>query len=343
MRKQIIIYELIIAVLCLLVACDSNHATRNLIVITGFTMGTKYTVKINEPRINTDSNKIKTEIDNILKRLNDSMSTYIETSELSQINKSRQTDWIPVSNDLLTVIEQATVISKLTEGAFDITVGPIVNLWGFGPGPQPDNIPEDNQINTVLERVGYHLLQIRHDPPSIRKNHADLYIDLSGIAKGYAVDVLAEFLEGYGIRNYLVEIGGELRANGNNPDSNFWRIGIEKPITNGRMIQRVIMLDDTSMATSGDYRNYIEKENTRYSHTIVPNTGRPISHRLASVTVIAPSAMYTDALATALMVLGPDKGYRLAEDENIAALFIVKTDDGFTELYTRASKDYMIE
>jgi thiamine biosynthesis lipoprotein len=243
----------------------------------------------------------------------------------------------------LTVIEQALVISELTDGAFDITVGPIVNLWGFGPGPEPENIPDDIQINTVLQNVGYHYLQTRHDPPSIQKKRSDLYIDLSGIAKGYAVDVLAEYLEGLGISNYLVEIGGELRANGNNPDSNYWRIGIEKPITNGRMLQRVIMLDNTSMATSGDYRNYVENDNIRYSHTIDPNTGRPISHRLASVTVIASSAMYTDALATALMVLGPEKGYHLAEDNNIAALFIVKTDDGFAELYTHASKDYLIE
>ncbi|MEE8320872.1 MAG: FAD:protein FMN transferase [Gammaproteobacteria bacterium] len=343
MRKHIRIYLLNLVVICLLAACEQGQHSGAPFVISGPTMGTAYTIKINELEDRYNGQKIRKDINDILERINNSMSTYIDSSELSKINQSPQTEWIRVSDDLLTVIEQALAVSKLTGGAFDITVGPIVNLWGFGPGPRRDDIPNDDQINLVLQNVGYQLLQTRQEPPSIKKSRTDLYIDLSGIAKGYAVDKLAEYLEGIGINNYLVEIGGELRAKGNNPEGALWRIGIEKPVTGGRFLQRVIELDNKSMATSGDYRNYIENEGVRYSHTFDPNTGKPISHKLASVTVIGSTSMFADALATGLMVLGQDKAREIAERENMAVLLIVKTDDGFTEIPSRAFGYHMME
>ena len=343
MRIHTKILLLAITMGSLLPACGDDHRTGRPVVISGLTMGTDYTVKIKKQDKPVNAQKVRSDIDNILERLNNQMSTYIESSELSRINQSGRVDWIPVSDDLLTVIEQALIVSRLSDGAFDITVGPVVNLWGFGPGPRMDTVPDDKQIKDVLHKVGYRHLETRHNPPSIKKARADLYIDLSGIAKGYAVDVLADYLERLGIENYLVDIGGEVRARGNNPEGTNWRIGIEKPVISKRAIQRVVRLDDAAMATSGDYRNYFEEGGTRYSHTIDPNTGKPISHKLVSVTVITPVAMYADALATAFMVLGPDKGYQLAEQENLAVLFIIKTDDGFAEHPTQHFNNYMAE
>ncbi|PKM38440.1 MAG: FAD:protein FMN transferase ApbE, partial [Gammaproteobacteria bacterium HGW-Gammaproteobacteria-10] len=186
-------------------------------------------------------------------------------------------------------------------------------------------------------------LKLRTEPLSIKKDHSDLYIDLSAIAKGYGVDQVGLLLEKKGINDYLVEIGGELRLRGRKPDGNDWRIAIEKPTSEQRMIQKIVSITDISVATSGDYRNFFEAEGVRFSHTIDPRTGRSINHNLASVTVLSETAMEADAWATAFMVLGAEQGLRLAEQQHIPVLFITKTEKGFSETSTSAFSDYFKE
>ncbi|MFQ5661561.1 MAG: FAD:protein FMN transferase [Gammaproteobacteria bacterium] len=306
-------------------------------------MGTTYSVKVNGASAQAKREPLQRGIDAILNHINQHMSTYLVDSELSRINQSRSAGWIGVSGELYSVLEEAFRISRLTGGAFDITVGPLVNLWGFGPGKRPVAVPPEKRITRLLERVGYRQVQLQATPPAVRKGRADLYLDLSGIAKGYAVDRVAAYLQANHIMNFMVEIGGEVRANGKNTKGVSWRIGIEKPVTDRRTVQDIIRLDGMGMATSGDYRNYFELDGRRYAHTIDPQSGRPVTHRLASVTVLHRTTMTADALATGLLVLGPQEGYELALRQGLAALFIIRTKLGFEQKVTPAFRPYLIE
>jgi len=317
-----------------IVSCSPETKTPTLVKLTGPTMGTAYSVKVRKLPAGLNQEDLQGGIEQVLKRINDRMSTYLEDSELSRFNKQQTTDWMEVSTETVAVIREAIRTSRLTEGAFDVTVGPLVNLWGFGPIPRGDTIPSDTEIREALQKVGYTKIHTRISPPAIKKDRPDIQIDLSAIAKGYAVDQVADYLDKSRVLDYLVEIGGELRAKGKNAKGTAWTVGIEKPVANERVIHQVLHLKDQAMATSGDYRNYFEKNGRRFSHTINPRTGRPIKHHLASVTVINPSSMRADAMATALMVLGPEVGYELAERQKLAALFILRDSDGFQERAT---------
>lgn len=305
-------------------------------------MGTTYSVKVIHTPDQLDSDQLNREINQILEQINQKMSTYDQDSELSRFNQSESTEWVTVSEELLLVIEEALRVSRLTNGAFDITVGPLVNLWGFGPDRQTDDLPLNEDIARALARVGYGHIYIRNTPPAIRKDRADVYLDLSALAKGYAVDRVAKYLESFKIANYLVEVGGELRLKGHNAQGKPWSIGIEKPSPGQRTVQRIIQITDAGMATSGDYRNFFEKDGQRYSHTISPYTGRPVTHTLASVTVINDSAMQADAMATALLVLGPETGYELATQEKLAALFVALSPKGWVEKHTTQFDQYLV-
>ena len=302
--------------------------------LSGSTMGTyfKVTVASLPPSIHED--ELKVSIENLLGKINAQMSTYISESELSRFNQYEKTDWFPVSSETALVVNEALKIHYLTEEAFDITVGPLVNLWGFGPPGRKGEVPNQEKVNITLKKVGSRHLQSRLTPPSLKKNIVDLYLDLSGIAKGFGVDHLAEYLESIGITDFLVDIGGEMKTRGHKRDGMPWKIAIERPIIDNQEIQKIINLSNQAIATSGDYRNYFNKDDQRYSHEINPKTGQPVQHRLASVAVLDSSCMRADALATALMVLGPQEGYRLAERERLAALFIIKEGDGFFEKAT---------
>lgn len=304
-------------------------------------MGTSYTVKVSRLPEGIDGARLGEKISAVLEQINAQMSTYLADSELSRINRNPSTDWQPVSRPLYRVLLEAQRISRLTGGAFDITVGPLVNLWGFGPAAMQFEPPAEDLIEEQLNLVGYRHLQLREEPVSVRKAIAGLYLDLSALAKGYAVDQVAELLEQQGITDYMVELGGEIRLRGSNLSGKPWRIAVEKPTPEKRMIQRVLSITDVAMATSGDYRNFFEFDGRRFSHTIDPRTGRPIEHRLASVTILRQTSMEADALATAMMVLGPEQGYQLAEKEKIAALFIIKDAEGFVEKSTSAFQQYL--
>ena len=305
------------------------------VVIVGATMGTYYRVSVSTLPLNSNAQELKSKIEAILAQVNQQMSTYISNSELSLFNSSESIDWFSVSEDTAKVVSRGKDIHTLSSGAFDITIGPLVNLWGFGPLGRRTDVPAYREIAAKMNSIGSTHLKVRLSPPALKKSLSDLHVDLSAIAKGFAVDRLSEMLNSLGTIGFLVDIGGEMRAKGaKSENTSAWRIGIESPVVASQEIHKVIELNNSAMATSGDYRNYFEVDKVRYSHQIDPRTGRPISHRLASVTVVDTTCMDADGWATALLILGTDEGYALANKKNLAAFFIIKTEDGFEEKMT---------
>lgn len=304
----------------------------------GSTMGTTYTVKVVEPGLGESRvEEIRHLIDERLEEVNQKMSHYKEDSELSRFNQLRESTPFPVSPETFEVFRRAIEISRLSNGAFDITVGPLVDAWGFGPGDRPEQIPSEEQIEVLRQQTGYEKLELDPDALSVRKTEPQVRCDLSAIAKGYGVDRVADALAAEGFENFMVEVGGEVRTDGVNDSGQPWRIGVERPVTTGRVIERVISLSGWALATSGDYRNYYEIDGVRYSHMIDPRTGRPIAHRLASVSVVDETCTRADGFATALLVLGPEEGYSLAVQEDLAVLFLVhEGGGGFQALETPA-------
>ena len=333
------IFVLIIFLIIGVSACQQTNY--EILALNGLTMGTTYSVKINADNAFVEKNQISDDIDEILSEINQSMSTYIKESELSNINFSTISDWQSLSDDLFEVIDHAINVSLKTNGAFDITIAPLVNLWGFGPDKLQNKIPTDEIIELTKQNTGYKKISIDKSLKKISKLDPNLHIDLSGIAKGFAVDKIARYLDKRGFKNYLVEIGGELIGKGLNKDNQIWQIGIENPGNNIDTIKRIVQLKDMAMATSGNYMNYFEKDGVRYSHTINPVTGKPIKHKLASVTVLDNSAMNADALATAFMVLGPEKALSLANNLKIAVYLIIKDGKSFEEKYNDYFTPYL--
>ena len=323
--------------LTLLAACGGPPP---VLTASGIAMGTTWSVQVVAPPEGLGSSTLRWTVQQALDAVEARMSTFRTDSELSRINGQRHTDWIPISAELYQVLAAAQEVSQLTQGAFDVTVGPLVDLWGFGPGGER-HVPGEAALHAVKSRVGYEKLELRADPPALRKRHPELSIDLSGIAKGLAVDRAAEALSGLHVTNYLVEVGGELRGHGHNARGEPWQIAIERPQPDARVPYAIFALRDLASATSGGYRNYFEAGGRRYSHTIDPATGRPVTHRLASVTVLDASCMRADALATGLLVLGPEQGMRLAEAQGIPAYFIVATAQGFRARVSPAFRTYL--
>lgn len=306
----------------------------------GETMGTTYNVTLvaEEGRtLDLDRDSMQRDLDELLAEVNQQMSTYIDDSELMRFNRSEVGEWQRLSGPLAEVLSVSQSISERSDGAFDITVAPLVDLWGFGPEGEPEKTPDDDQLRRAMADVGYEHLQIEDD--RARRMRA-IHLDLSGIAKGFGVDQLAEFLESRGYQHYLVEIGGEVRLSGESPRGDRWRIGIEQPAALREGARKAIALTDIAMATSGDYRNYYERDGQRYSHTIDPRTGRPIQHKLVSVTVMAKTSAEADAWATALNVLGAQEGMRIAEREKLAVYMIVKEGEALVDRHSEAFEPY---
>ena len=312
------------------VSCTDNNNLPKKAVLTGKTMGTSYHITLVAPvkELNNQT-ALQSEIDKVLKDINQKMSTYQSDSEISVFNSNPSTDWILVSKDFYDVVNNALSISDFSEGYFDITISPLVDLWGFGPKVKI-NTPKNEDINLAMSQIGYQNLKIQAHPFALKKNTPKLKIDLSSIAKGYAVDRVSEFLYSKKLINHLVEIGGEVKAIGTNLSGKKWRIAIESPDIGSRMFNSLIELDNTAVATSGDYRNYYVENNERLSHIINPKTGHPIKHKLASVTVINESTMLADAWATTLMVLGEQKGKQLTIEQNLRVQMIIRNDNGFS-------------
>lgn len=326
-------------VTCLLFGCAEE--AKDHLSISGHTMGTTYSIKISEQVSEKDTLALQAEINSLLITVNKVFSTYLPDSEISIFNKSRSIEWEKQSPDFIGLLSEAMDINYKTDGAYDVTVGPLVNLWGFGPSFTDDNIPLQNEIDRALQKIGSGKLSIDFDQNLLKKSQSNLYIDFSSIAKGYGVDEVSDLLSSKGYKNYLVEIGGELRVKGLNSSNLHWKIAIEKPDVSKRVIQKVLNLTDVALATSGDYRNYFDYEGQRYSHTINPITGWPVKHNLVSVTVLAATSMKADAWATALMVLGAEKGYDSAIKNELSVLFIVMNNNKLEEIVTPDFKAYI--
>ncbi|MBI5775632.1 MAG: FAD:protein FMN transferase [Verrucomicrobia bacterium] len=306
------------------------------ISLTGLAMGTSYSIQY-LPATNTPAPEtVRRAAAALLERLEQQMSTYRTNSELSRFNDSRSTNWFAVSPELAQVVGEAQRVSQLTGGAFDVTVNPLVRLWGFGPNRRTGEVPRAAAIAAARTRVDFRKLEVRREPAALRKTDPALTVDLSGIAKGFAVDELAAELKKLGVKNFLVNLAGEIKARGNSAAGRAWRVGVERPVENGRDIGRVVELRNLGLSTSGDYRNFFEARGRRFHHVIDPRTGWPADGGAASVSVAHASNATADALATALAVLGPKAGLELARHEKLAALFVIRQGNQFTEIMTPA-------
>ncbi|MEE4659603.1 MAG: FAD:protein FMN transferase [Halieaceae bacterium] len=326
--------------LCLsLLLAGCGEAPPDTVRLTGATMGTRYHVTWLAGQDQPAPEAVHSGIEAVLEQVNLSMSTWREDSEISRFNRGPAGEWFAVSQDFADVFAMARQVSQASGGAYDVTVAPLVNLWGFGPR-MGDSVPDAAAIAEARARVGEARLEFDPQRPALRKP-APMSVDFSSIAKGYGVDRVAEWLESNGIQHYLVEIGGEIRVAGDSPRGEPWRIAVEKPdpqapIGADRAVQETLLLTDAALATSGDYRNYFEVDGVRYSHTIDPRTGAPVRHELVSVTVIHPSATMADAWATALTVLGPEEAMALATREQLAVYLVQREGDGFRSVASPA-------
>ena len=306
----------------------------------GSTMGTHYTVKVNNVDKKETIDLAGARIADTLAIIDGMMSTYKPDSELSRFNQFQSTEPFKVSREMIEIFQAAREVSDATGGAFDVTVGPIVNAWGFGPEKKA-NPPTDAEIAELLPRVGYTMVSVDANASTLSKVRPDLYCDLSGIAQGYAADEIAAMLDELGVANYMIDISGEFRTRGVNDSGDPWQIAIERPDAPERTAQLVVPLSNTSLATSGDYRNYREENGVRLSHEIDPATGRPVQHKLASATIIIDRCALADAYATALMILGPEKGLALAEEKGLAIYLLVRNDQGdFDEVQSTKFKEW---
>ena len=329
---------LLSALIALLLIGGCDHAPE-VVKISGSKFGTSYhiTIVADQPA----PADLAEQIDAALDVVDLSMSTYKSESELSLFNRLPATETVAASPELWTVLQTSRQVWQQSAGAFDPTVGPLVDLWGFGPQMTNDRIPSDDEIAKALASIGYQYLVLNSDEQTISKA-LPLRLDLSAVAKGYAVDQVADLLEMLALPDYLVEVGGEMRVSGLNPKGQPWRIAIETPDAMGQ-VDNIIALESAAIATSGDYRNYFEKDGKRYSHSIDPRTGRPIEHRLASVTVVADRCIDADAWATAFLVMGDEAALEIANQQSIAVYMLVKAKakDQFTAVYSDAFKQYL--
>lgn len=333
-RRQGGVRLLLAAVLLAAAGSCARGPADEPVSLAGATMGTTYSVKLVVPDQTLDPDRLHQQIDQVLTVINRQMSTYLDDSEVSRFNRWERTDWFSVSLQTAIVVGEAQKVAQQTGGSLDITVGPLVDLWSFGPVDRPKQVPSEQEIAAALERVGYQQVEVQYDPPALRKENPDVAIDLSALAKGYAVDQVAELLEDHQVPSYLVEIGGEVRAKGRKPDGAPWHIGVERPTIEGREIQLVLALDDGALASSGDYRNFFIWQGQRYSHEIDPRTGFPTRDPLAAVSVLSNNAMRADALATALLVMGSDEARRCAERLELDVLLIARQGEKFQSWMT---------
>lgn len=321
----------------LLVGCAEKPVD---MVYAGDVMGTTYQVKISGEYYAQHDNNIGKLIDDQLQKINKIFTTYNDRSELMLFNASPAGKPQDLSLEMIDVLSMSRDIFVLSKGSFDPTVFSLVDLWGFGPLSTDDTVPSHESIMSLIPFVGFNRVIIdRERKTAIRPNGTR--IDFSGIAKGYAADTVATLLNSLGVSSYLIEVGGELRAQGRKSNNDNWRIAIEIPSLINHGVQQIVEVVDSGVATSGDYRNYFEKNGIRYSHTIDPRTGYPITHNLASVTVIAETASKADAFATSMMVLGPEAALNLAEENDLAAYLLVKSHGEFDAVYSSAFIPYI--
>ncbi|WP_425606905.1 FAD:protein FMN transferase ApbE [Chimaeribacter arupi] len=333
----------LLAAALMLAGCDTPPADPGM-VIEGKIMGTVYRVSL----AGVDEARRPALARDILKVLNtddQEISTYKPDSVLSRFNRYQGSAPQPISADMADVVVTALRIGRLTQGAMDITVGPLVNLWGFGPDKQPVKTPDEAQIAAARQNVGLQHLTVtaRADGQWLQKDRPGLYVDLSTVGEGYATDHLARLMEQQGINNYLVSVGGAVLSRGHNAQGRPWQVAIQKPTDRENAVQAIVDLQGHGISTSGSYRNYYELDGKRLSHVIDPATGHPIHHKLVSATVIAPTATLADAWDTGLMVLGTDNALALAKQQQLAVYLITREGDHFAHYMSPQFKTFLVE
>ncbi|RDZ29354.1 FAD:protein FMN transferase [Lysobacter silvisoli] len=310
-------------------------AARAVQALAGATMGTRWSVKLvaEASALASLQRGIQACLDEVVAQ----MSTWEPDSDLSRYNRGEAGSMHALPDGFAAVLDAALKLAADSHGAYDPTVGPLVNLWGFGPEGARETAPDDAAIAQAQAHVGWQ--RVGYDPHArTAVQPGGAYLDFSSIAKGYGVDRVAQWLREQGIEAFLVEVGGELYGQGRKPDGSAWQVAVERPSTDeaDESTQAVLALDSYAIATSGDYRRYFDHGGQRYSHTVDPRSGRPVTHALAAVTVLHPQCMQADGLATVLAVLGPQAGMAYANQRQLAAMFVLHDGDGFLTRMTPA-------
>lgn len=291
----------------------------------GPTMGSTWSIKYVRQAGAPHQEEVRGEVEKILAEVDRQMSTYRSDSDIERFNQLPANRCQKMPASILELVRVGEQLSVQSDGSFDLTVAPLLNLWGFGPQAREEKVPTA-QAPPTRQRVGHGHLRI--DGNQLCKDAA-VEVDFNSIAAGYAADTIAAKLEALGIHNFLVEVTGELKASGMKPDDSPWRIALEEPRDDQQVAERIVAIDGYGLSTSGDYRNYFEQDGQRFSHTFDARTGAPVSHTLASVTVIHPSALMADGLSTLLLILGPERGWDYAEKHDVGAFFVIRADTGF--------------
>lgn len=325
-----------------LAGCSPSAPEKTVTRIEGNIFGTFWQVTLSGNLTEEVQATLRKGILQRLQAVDKSMSTYRDDSELIGFNHHPVGEWKSLSPELMEVLVLSQSISEKSQGAFDVTVGNLVNLWSFGPEQRPDAIPDPDLLEERLHESGYAWLVLNEDLGQARRLQ-DFFVDLSGVAKGYGVDEVGRYLSEQGYEHYLVNIGGELLAKGERSAGEPWRVGIELPHEGVQQAHHIIEIRDMSVATSGDYRNYFEVDGQRFSHTISPVTGWPVNHSLASVTVLSPDNASADAWATAMMVMGVEAGLAVAEREDLKVLMLERSGDKWLTHISSAFKQYVGE
>jgi thiamine biosynthesis lipoprotein len=323
-----------VLLVCLLVVATAFPAEPAS--VTGRAMGTDWVVKWVQPARPLAPEEVAARVAARLEALEQHFSTYRPGSALMRFNVSAGMEWWAVPAELAAAGREAAELSALTGGAFDVTVQPLVELWGFGPRRREGPLPSPAEIGAARARVGWRFLEARAEPPALRRTRPGVAADFSSLAKGWAADAASHVLAGLGAPNHLVRIAGDFRSAGQGPEGRGWRLGVEKAWADGSGLATVVALRGEALSTSGDYRNFFVREGRRYGHIIDPRTGEPVAGELAAVSVIASTCARSSALATALFVLGPEEGRRLAEAEGWACLFQVRRDGALESRVTPA-------
>lgn len=320
---------LLLALVVMAGCSESDRPLDSPVTFEGGIFGTFYQVTVTDPLTQGEANALEEGFLAELQDVDQAMSTYRDDSELIAFNQAPLKEWQPLSNELIEVLAISRSVAEASDGAFDITIGDVVNLWSFGPEARPEEVPSEQELSERLSTIGYDAVGVDTQNMQARRLR-DVFVDLSGVAKGHAADRVAAYLDLQGIEDYLVNLGGDLISRGyrNEAAEEPWRIGIEVPQNDHPQAQHIIPLESMSVATSGDYRNYFEVDGERYAHTIDPRTGRPVTHNLASVSVFHPSNAWADAWATALLVVGDEAGMQLALANNLNVLMLINDDDG---------------
>lgn len=333
-------HGLLLTLAMLLGACQPAPPVQTR--IQGNTMGTFFVVTVNDT-FPGGKVALQQDVGALLARMNKEISTYDPDAIISRFNQGPANTPMIIPAAMAKIVQQGIDAGLLTKGRLDVTVGPLVNLWGFGPDKRPVKRPSPEQIAQARERVGIDKLSLikQGDHFLLSKSIPDLYLDLSTLGEGAASDEIAALLESKGVSNYLIEVAGAVRSKGHNSQGNPWRVAIVEPSDRPGAIEDVVIPNGMALSTAGSYRNYYELDGQRYSHIIDPVTGAPVTHKLVSASVITPTALEADALDTALMVMGPEQAMAFAKEHKLAVYLIVKTAQGFEARFTPQFAPYL--